>query len=122
MYNSFNSNFNEEYIAEITLTTENFDQEVLQSSVPVFVDFWAPWCGPCQQMGPMIEEFAKEYDPSTLKIGKLNVDDFGEIAGKYGILSIPTFIIFKNGEPADQTMGGMMKEQLKAFIDKNVAA
>lgn len=122
MYNSLYSNLNEEYMAEITLTAENFEQEVLQSPVPVFVDFWAPWCGPCQQMGPMVEEFAQEYDSSKLKIAKLNVDDVGEIAGKYGILSIPTFIIFKNGEPADQTMGGMMKEQLKAFIDKNVAA
>ncbi len=106
---------------EITLTVENFDVEVLQSTVPVFVDFWAPWCGPCQQMGPMIEEFAQEYDVGTIKMGKLNVDDHGEIAGKYGIMSIPTFIIFKNGEVADQTMGGMQKEQLKAFIDKNVA-
>jgi len=108
-------------MSEITLTAENFEQEVLKSSVPVFVDFWAPWCGPCQQMGPMVEEFAQEYDAGKLKIGKLNVDDYGEIAGKYGILSIPTFIIFKNGEPVDQTMGGMMKEQLKAFIDKNVS-
>ncbi len=109
-------------MSEVTLTAENFDQEVLQSPVPVFVDFWAPWCGPCQQMGPMVEEFAQEYDASKLKIAKLNVDDHGELAGKYGIMSIPTFIIFKNGEVADQTMGGMQKEQLKAFIDKNVSA
>ena len=109
-------------MTEVTLTAENFEAEVLQSSVPVFVDFWAPWCGPCQQMGPMVEEFAQEYDASKLKIAKLNVDDVGEIAGKYGILSIPTFIIFKNGEAVDQTMGGMPKEKLKEFIDKNVAA
>ncbi len=107
-------------MAEVTLTAENFDAEVLQSIVPVFVDFWAPWCGPCQQMSPMVEEFAHEYDASKIKIAKLNVDDVGEIAGKYGILSIPTFIIFKNGAVADQTMGGMQKEQLKAFVDKNL--
>ncbi len=109
-------------MAELILTAENFDQEVLQSSIPVFVDFWAPWCGPCQQMGPMVEEFMHEYDGTKIKIAKLNVDDHGEIAGRYGIMSIPTFIIFKNGAVADQTMGGMQKDRLKAFIDKNLAA
>jgi thioredoxin 1 len=109
-------------MAEITLTVENFEEEVLQSTVPVFVDFWAPWCGPCQMMGPIVEELAHEYDPSVLKVAKLNVDDHGEIAGRYGIMSIPTFILFKGGEVLDQGMGGMPKDRVKAFIDKHLAA
>lgn len=109
-------------MSEVILTGENFEAEVIKSSVPVLVDFWAPWCGPCQQMGPMIDELAAEYDSSKLKIGKLNVDDHGVIAGQFGIMSIPTFMIFKGGVMVDQIMGSMQKEKMKEFIDKNLAA
>lgn len=107
-------------MADIILTDENFDSEVLQSSIPVFVDFWAPWCGPCQMMGPIVEELAKEYGPEKIRIGKMNVDESPVTPGKYQIMSIPTFIIFKNGQVADQMVGGVSREKLKAFIDKNV--
>lgn len=108
-------------MADIILTDDNFDAEVLQSSTPVFVDFWAPWCGPCQMMGPIVEELAKEYGPEKIKIGKMNVDESPMTPGKYQIMSIPTFIIFKNGQIADQLVGGVSREKLKAFIDKNVS-
>lgn len=107
-------------MTDIILTDENFDSEVLQSSIPVFVDFWAPWCGPCQMMGPIVEELAKEYGPEKIRIGKMNVDESPVTPGKYQIMSIPTFIIFKNGQVADQMVGGVSREKLKAFIDKNV--
>lgn len=107
-------------MADIILTDENFETEALQSSVPVFVDFWAPWCGPCQMMGPIVEELAKEYGPEKIRIGKMNVDESPVTPGKYQIMSIPTFIIFKNGQVADQMVGGVSREKLKAFIDKNV--
>lgn len=105
---------------ETLITDANFDQEVLKSQIPVFVDFWAPWCGPCQMMGPIIEELAKEYE-GKIKIGKCNVDENPEAPGKYEILNIPTFIIFKNGQVADTLMGGQQKEKVKEFIDKNIA-
>lgn len=107
-------------MSEVTLTAENFDQEVLQSPVPVFVDFWAPWCGPCQQMGPMVEELAAELDSSKLKIGKMNCDENSQTPGKYNIMSIPSFLIFKNGEVVGEEMGGMPKDKLKAFMEKHM--
>lgn len=108
-------------MSEITFTDANFQSEVLGSSVPVFVDFWAPWCGPCQQMGPMIEELAGELDASTIKIGKMNVDENPETPGKYNVMSIPTYIIFKNGQIVGQELGAMPKEKLKAFIESSMA-
>ena len=107
-------------MADIILTDENFDAEVLQSSSPVFVDFWAPWCGPCQMMGPIVEELAKEYGPEKIRIGKMNVDESPNTPGTYQIMSIPTFIIFKNGQVVDQLVGGVSREKVKAFIDKNL--
>lgn len=101
---------------ELILTDQNFDQEVLKSTVPVLVDFWAPWCGPCQMMGPIVEELIKEFDSSQVKIAKLNVDENQAIAGKYEVMSIPTFLLFKNGQVADQMVGGVPKEKLKAMI------
>ena len=107
-------------MSKLILTDDNFEAEVLQASAPVFVDFWAPWCGPCQMMGPMVEELAGSYDASKIKIGKLNVDDNQAVAGKYQVMSVPTFIIFKQGQVADKLVGGVSKEKLKAFIDKHV--
>jgi thioredoxin 1 len=96
---------------EITLTGENFKEEVLDSKLPVLVDFWATWCGPCQMMGPIVTEIAEEKN-GTLKVGKLNVDEQESIAAQFNIMSIPTFILFKDGKPAAQVVGGRGKEEL----------
>lgn len=97
---------------ELVINEQNFETEVLKSDVPVMVDFWAPWCGPCKIMGPIIEEVAKELDGKPVKVGKMNVDDNPETPGKYGIMSIPTIIIFKSGEPVEQLVGVQAKEKL----------
>ncbi|MDO8626685.1 MAG: thioredoxin [Candidatus Magasanikbacteria bacterium] len=101
-------------------TDANFDAEVLKSAVPVFVDFWAPWCGPCRMMGPIVAELSSELDKTKIKIGKLNVDENPNTAQTYNVMSIPTFIMFKNGAVAEQTLGGMPKEKLKAFMAKSL--
>ena len=106
---------------ELILTDQNFQQEVLTSDVPVLVDFWAPWCGPCQMMGPLIEELTSEYTGKGVKIGKLNVDENNETAGKYRVMSIPTFLVFKGGQVVDQVVGGVQKEKLKELIDRHLA-
>lgn len=107
-------------MSELTFTDANFDAEVLKSNVPVFVDFWAPWCGPCQMMGPFVEELAKSSDPAKLKVGKLNVDDNQVMAGKYQVMSIPTFLVFKNGQVVDKLIGGVSKEKLNEFVAKHI--
>ena len=93
----------------LEFTDKNFDEEVLKNDKPVLVDFWAPWCGPCQMMAPIIEETAKETK-ETAKVGKLNVDENPETAQKYGVMSIPTLIIFKKGENIKQFIGLQSKE------------
>jgi len=105
---------------EHTFTEANFDSEVLKSNELVFVDFWAAWCGPCQMMAPIVDELAKKYEGKNVKIGKCNVDENGEIASKYSILSIPSFTVFKNGEVVDQIVGGVQKEKLQAMIEKHL--
>ncbi len=103
---------------EHTFTDANFDAEVLKSDLPVLVDFWAPWCGPCQMMGPIIAGLAEEYEGKNIKIGKCNVDENQNIAGQHNVMSIPTFLIFKGGQVVDQMVGGVQKERLKEMIDK----
>ncbi len=99
-------------------TDANFEEEVLKNANPVFVDFWAPWCGPCRLMGPVIDNLVKEIGEQGIKIGKVNVDENTEIAGRFNIMSIPTFIIFKDGKPAAQAAGVQTLEQLKELIAK----
>lgn len=98
----------------VEFTTENFEQEVMKSETPVLVDFWAPWCGPCQMMGPVIEELATEV--TAAKIGKLNVDEHPDIAQKFGIMSIPTIKVFKAGTIVKEYIGVQGKETIKADL------
>lgn len=105
---------------EYKFTTANFDKEVLQSEVPVLVDFYADWCGPCKMMAPVVEELAKAYE-GKVKIGKCNIDDEMEIAQKYNVMSIPTFIIFKGGEAVDTKVGAMSKDELENKINNALA-
>lgn len=106
-------------IAVTEVTDANFQAEVIESETPVLVDFWAPWCGPCRMVGPVLEEIASERD--DVRIVKLNVDDNQQTAGTYGVMSIPTMIIFKAGEPAKQIVGAQPKKKIVAEIDPVVA-
>lgn len=99
------------------LTDDNFDAEALQSAKPVLVDFWASWCGPCRMLGPIIEQVAAEIGDSA-KVCKLNVDDSRAVASKYGIMSIPTVLIFKNGEIVDKFVGVQQKQQIVDRLKK----
>lgn len=107
-------------MAEYTFTKKNFEDEVLNSKLPVLIDFMADWCGPCKMMAPMIDEFAKEYD-GELKVGKINVDEEPEIAQKYGVMSIPMFAFIKDGELVDSAVGSQTKAKLQSMIDKIVS-
>jgi thioredoxin 1 len=101
----------------VTLTSENFASEVLQATTPVLVDFWAEWCGPCKMIAPVLGELAGEYE-DKLKIGKVNIDDFQNLAGEYGIRAIPTLLLFKDGHVAEQIVGMRSKRDLKSSIDR----
>lgn len=104
----------------VTLTEANFAQEVLQSPVPVLVDFWAEWCGPCLRLSPVLEELATEY-AGRLKIGKVNVDQHGELAAPYKVMSIPNLVFFKDGKPVQQVVGYKSKAELKPIVDRVLA-
>ncbi len=104
---------------EIKLNDKNFKQEVLESELPVLVDFWADWCFPCRMVAPTVEEIAKEYE-GKLKVGKLNVDESPKTAGEYSVMSIPTFLIFKNGKPIDSLIGALPKPMLEKAIKKYI--
>lgn len=108
-------------MADKTFTDSAFKQEVLDSSIPVVVDFWAPWCGPCKIVSPTIEELAKDYE-GKVSVGKLNVDENTETAGTYGVMSIPTIMIFKNGQPVKSMVGAQGKETYQRAIDEVVAS
>jgi thioredoxin 1 len=101
----------------ISLTQENFALEVLQSTSPVLVDFWAEWCGPCKMIAPILDELADEYD-GRVKIGKVNVDEQQGVAAEYGIRAIPTLLLFHKGQVADQIIGLRSKRDLKASFDR----
>ncbi|MBQ3094072.1 MAG: thioredoxin [Clostridia bacterium] len=102
-------------MAEYVLTVDNFEAEVLQSDVPVLVDFWATWCGPCRMIAPIIEELAEDYD-GRLKVGKVDVDDQPELAIRYGVSSIPTILFFKDGKQIDRSVGLVPKAKLEETI------
>ena len=108
---------NKETNMEIELTSANFEAEVLKSDKPVLVDFWAPWCGPCRMLGPIVAEVAKER-AGTLKVCKVNVDEASDLAAKYGINSIPALFLFKDGKVAAQSVGFMQKPDLERFVSQ----
>ena len=102
-------------MAEIQITEQNFEKEVLNSQIPVLLDFWASWCGPCRMLGPVVAEIAEEMD-GKVKVGKVNVDEEPELAGQFGIMSIPTVMVFKNGEVTATLIGFRPKEELLALL------
>ena len=100
-------------------TDSSFDDDVLNSDLPVLVDFWAPWCGPCKMIGPVVEELAKEFE-GKLKIGKINIDNDSQVATRYGIMSIPTLMFFRGGKVMEQVVGALGKAELKKKIMENL--
>ena len=99
----------------ITITNENFNEEVINSAKPVLLDFWASWCGPCRMVAPIVDEIADER--ADVKVGKVNVDDEPELASKFGVMSIPTLVVMENGKIKNQTVGARPKNQIEAMFD-----
>jgi thioredoxin 1 len=106
-------------MALINVTDENFKKEVIESDLPVLLDFWAPWCGPCKRIAPIVEELAGEYN-QKVKFGKINIDDDQKVASQYGIMSIPTLVMFKQGKIMHQVVGALSKADLKRAIEENL--
>ena len=106
-------------MSDQVFTDQNFKQQVLESNLPVMVDFWAPWCGPCRMVSPVIEELAKEYEGKVV-VGKMNVDENPDVAGQYNIMSIPTVMLFKNGQPVKSMIGAQGKESYKRAINETL--
>jgi len=101
------------------VSDSSFDGDILKSEMPVLVDFWAPWCGPCRSVAPLVEDLATVYT-GKIKVAKINVDESSQVAMKYQITSIPTFILFKNGEVADRVLGALPRSEFVKFIDRNL--
>jgi len=104
-------------MTQVKISGDNFQPEVMESDVPVLVDFWAEWCGPCRMVNPILDEISEQYS-GKLKIAKVNVDDNQEIAQKYGVMSIPTFIVFNGGEKIDQFVGALPKDAFVKHIEE----
>ena len=102
-------------MAELKITRENFVNEVMKSNIPVLIDFWAPWCGPCRMMGPIIEQLAEEYEGKA-KVGKVNVDEEGELSQAFGVMSIPTIVLVKDGKVVKQAVGARPKTEVEAML------
>jgi thioredoxin 1 len=103
----------------LTFTDSNFKSDVVESSQPVLVDFWAAWCGPCRMIAPVVDEIAADY-AGKVKVGKVNVDENRQVAMDFGVMSIPTLLVFKNGQPAERIVGYQNKQQLTAVLDKHL--
>ena len=108
-------------MSDIVITDQSFQQQVLSSKSPVVVDFWAPWCQPCRMVSPIIEELAKEYNGKVV-VGKLNVDENPEVASQFNVMSIPTVMMFKNGQPVKSFIGAQKKDTYKQAIEETLHA
>jgi thioredoxin 1 len=102
-------------MSSITITVDNFETEVLQAPVPVLIDFWAPWCGPCKMIGPLVDSLAEEYS-GRVKIGKVNVDEEGPLADRHGITSVPALFLYNEGSVAGQKIGAAQKHEIEALF------
>ena len=105
-------------MAEVKITKDNFTAEVLKCDIPVLLDFWAEWCGPCRMVSPLVDEVADELNDGTKAVGKINVDEEGSLAERFGILSIPTLIVVRGNEVITKAVGGREKEEIAALLDK----
>ena len=108
-------------MADLNFTDSGFKTQVLESKEPVVVDFWAPWCAPCRIVSPTIDELGKEYE-GKVKVGKMNVDENPKVAGQYGIMSIPSIVFFKNGQPVRTMVGAQAKENYKQAIEETIGS